>query len=84
MNNDRFYMEQALELAQQAAAEGEVPIGAIITSRTGAIVGTGYNQAETLKCQDQHAEMNAIRSACANLDDCGSMVVLFTSRLSPV
>ena len=66
---DIQYMQQALALAQKAYDLGEVPIGALVVSPTGEILGQGYNQAETKKCQDQHAEINAIRAACANRGD---------------
>ena len=45
------YMERALELAELAAAEGEVPVGAVVVHKpTGAIIGEGYNRREAAKC----------------------------------
>lgn len=66
---DTYYMQLALKEAQKAGERGEVPIGAIIVAPHGEILGVGYNQTETLNCQDQHAEMNAIRQASQKLGD---------------
>lgn len=63
---DREYMLQALELAKQAAAEGEVPIGCVIV-RGDEIVGRGRNRRETGKTALGHAEVEAIADACKNL-----------------
>ena len=63
---DAFYMEQALALARQAAREGEVPVGCVIV-RKGEIVGRGRNRRETDKSALAHAEVEAIRQACAAL-----------------
>ena len=47
MNNDEFYMQKALELAEAAASDGEAPIGAVIVRKSdGEIVGTGRNTRE--------------------------------------
>ena len=63
---DRFYMEAALELAKEAFAEGEVPVGCVIV-RNGEIVGRGRNRRETAKTALGHAEIEAIADACKNL-----------------
>ena len=63
---DRFYMEEALKLAREAAAEGEVPVGCVIV-RNGRIVGRGRNRRETGKTALGHAEIEAIGDACRNL-----------------
>ncbi|MBQ6808078.1 MAG: tRNA adenosine(34) deaminase TadA [Firmicutes bacterium] len=63
---DLFYMQQALKLAEQAAEEDEVPVGAVVVS-DGRLVGRGYNQREQGKDATLHAEMSAIRQACATL-----------------
>ncbi|MGD9738261.1 MAG: nucleoside deaminase [Bauldia sp.] len=59
-------MELALVEAEQAAARGEVPVGAVIV-RDGAVVAAAGNR--TLECRDPtaHAEMIAIRAASATL-----------------
>ena len=63
---DELFMDQALELARQAAAEGEVPVGCVIV-RQGQVVGRGRNRRETAKTALGHAEIEAIADACANL-----------------
>ena len=64
--DDRIYMEAALELAKEAFAEGEVPVGCVIV-RNGEIVGRGRNRRETAKTALGHAEIEAIADACKNL-----------------
>ena len=64
--DDLFYMDAALELAKQAAAEGEVPVGCVIV-RGDEIVGRGRNRRETGKSALAHAEIEAISEACRNL-----------------
>lgn len=59
-------MKYALYLAEMSAAEGEVPVGAIVVC-DGKIVGEGRNRRETVKNALHHAEIEAINSACANL-----------------
>ena len=61
-----FYMAQALELAKEAFAEGEVPVGCVIVRR-GEIVGRGRNRREGDKTALGHAEIEAIADACKNL-----------------
>lgn len=63
---DMQFMEAALELAKEAGAEGEVPVGCVIV-RNGKIVGTGRNRRETAKTALGHAEIEAISDACKNL-----------------
>lgn len=63
---DTVFMQQALELARQAAAEGEVPVGCVIV-RQGQVVGTGRNRRETGRSALAHAEIEAINEACRNL-----------------
>ena len=55
-------MQQALALARQAAASGEVPVGAIVV-RDGLVIGRGYNQPITRHDPTAHAEIMAIRDA---------------------
>ncbi|NVK01188.1 MAG: tRNA adenosine(34) deaminase TadA [Oceanospirillaceae bacterium] len=62
-NNDhRYWMEQALELAAEAAAEGEVPVGALLV-RDGEIIGRGFNRPISGCDPTAHAEINALRDA---------------------
>ena len=63
---DERFMEAALELARQAGAEGEVPVGCVIV-RGDQIVGRGRNRRETDKTALGHAELEAIADACKNL-----------------
>lgn len=64
--DDRYYMDQALALARQAGAEGEVPVGCVIVC-DGNIVGTGRNRREQGKTALGHAEIEAIAQACETL-----------------
>lgn len=63
---DEFYMRQALELAREAAAEGEVPVGAVVVCGD-RIVGRGRNRRELGKNALAHAEVEAIDEACRTL-----------------
>ena len=63
---DIQFMEAALELAREAAADGEVPVGCVIV-RKGEIVGRGRNRRETGKSALAHAEIEAISDACSRL-----------------
>ncbi|MBR1779893.1 MAG: nucleoside deaminase [Oscillospiraceae bacterium] len=64
------YMAEALALARQAAALGEIPVGAVVVrDRDGAIVGRGCNRRETDRDATAHAEVLAIREACQTLGD---------------
>ena len=62
MEQDERYMKDALREARAAAAEDEVPIGAVITCR-GRIIGKGHNMTEKLNDPTAHAEMIAITAA---------------------
>lgn len=75
-----FYMGQALALAKEAAAAGEVPVGCVIV-RNGEVVGRGRNRREEKQAAASHAEMEAIAQANANLgtwrlEDCELYVTL--------
>lgn len=59
---DEIYMQQAIQLAQQAATEDEVPVGAIVV-HGGRVIGGAWNQREQLKDPTAHAEMVAITQA---------------------
>ena len=60
------YMREALALAREAAAHGEVPVGCVIV-RGGEIVGRGRNRREELRAAASHAELEAIADANARL-----------------
>ena len=74
------YMREALALAREAAAAGEVPVGCVIV-REGEIVGRGRNRREEKQATASHAEMEAIAQANRRLgtwrlDDCELYVTL--------
>ena len=60
---DQAYMRAALELAREAARDGEVPVGCVIVC-DGKIVGRGRNRRETGRSALGHAELEAIGQAC--------------------
>jgi len=61
-------MMRALELAAQAAAMGEVPVGAVVVQKsTGRIIGEGYNRREADRSPLAHAEIMAIDAASRTL-----------------
>ena len=61
-------MNEALALAEQAAAEGEIPIGAVIVDREGTIIGRGRNRRQSGDPLG-HAELFAIREAAQAIGD---------------
>jgi tRNA(adenine34) deaminase len=64
---DQIFMRRACTLAQQAASEDEVPVGAVIV-HANRVIGAGYNQRESLNDPTAHAEMIAITQAAAALE----------------
>ncbi len=60
--DDTYCMKQALQLAIKAAAEDEVPVGAVIVLNN-QIIARGYNQVEKLADPTAHAEIIALTSA---------------------
>ncbi len=64
--DDQYFMDQALALAREAMAAGEVPVGCVIV-KDGTIVGRGRNCRETDKTALGHAEVQAIAQACQTL-----------------
>lgn len=63
---DERFMRRALELAEEAARWGEVPVGAVVVE-DGRIVGEGFNRRETWRDGTAHAEMLAIAEASRRL-----------------
>jgi tRNA(adenine34) deaminase len=61
-HTDEFYMAKALELAEQASAAGEVPVGALVV-REGIVIGEGFNQPISSCDPSAHAEIVALRDA---------------------
>ncbi len=73
-------MKEALRQARKAGEEGEIPVGAVVVSN-GRIISKAYNQCERLNDPTAHAEIQAITSACYELqskflEDCDLYVTL--------
>ena len=66
MTDDERYMTLALAQAREAAAEGEIPVGAVVVCR-GRIVAAAHNMTERLGDVTAHAEMLAITSAASTV-----------------
>ena len=62
LSSDENWMRYALQLAQQAALQGEVPVGAVLVQDDN-ILGEGWNQPISLNDPSAHAEMLAMRAA---------------------
>lgn len=60
---DEYFMREALREAELAREADEVPIGAVVVSPQGEIIGRGHNQTEALHDVTAHAEMIALTSA---------------------
>ena len=69
MKNDEYYMSLALALAREAAEQGEVPVGCVIADGDGRVIGTGRNRRIERADATAHAEVEAIRAACAQVGD---------------
>ncbi|MBQ9412120.1 MAG: nucleoside deaminase [Oscillospiraceae bacterium] len=75
------YMRVALDLAVQAAEEGEIPVGCVIADGQGRVIGSGRNSRERSRSVTGHAEIMALEEACRargdwRLDDCTLFVTL--------
>lgn len=66
--DDSKFMGLALDLAREAGAAGEVPVGALIV-RAGEVVGRGFNQPIVRHDPTAHAEVMALRDAAMRLDN---------------
>lgn len=64
--DDNYFMDQALNEANKAYENGEIPVGAVVVMNE-SIIGRGYNQTEQLQDFTAHAEMIAITSATQSL-----------------
>ena len=67
MSDDDVFMQQALALAREAAALGEVPVGAVAVHE-GQIIGSGFNRREVDRNPLAHAELLALDAACKARD----------------
>lgn len=75
------FMELALAQAREAAKAGEVPVGAVLVDAAGAVLAVAHNRVERDMDPTAHAELLAIREACAKrgdarLPDCDLYVTL--------
>ena len=64
--NDELWMTEALNLAREAGAAGEVPVGAVVVL-DGQIIGRGFNQPISRQDPTAHAEVVALRDAATRL-----------------
>ena len=81
MSDRELFMRKALRLAEQAAAQGDVPVGCVVVDASGTVIGRGRNRREERHDATAHAEVEAIREACSargswRLDDCTLYVTL--------
>lgn len=58
------YMTRALDLAREAALDGDVPVGCVVVWEDGSVIGEGRNRREADHDAAAHAEIEAIRMAC--------------------
>ena len=64
-----YFMSLAIELANEAANCGEVPVGCVIVDKNSNIIGRGRNRREENADATAHAEIEAIREACKHMGD---------------
>jgi len=69
MNDQEYYMSIALQLAREAGADGEAPVGCVVVDSYGAVIGRGRNRREKKHSALAHAELEAIEDACNTLGD---------------
>lgn len=67
LETDERYMRMALAEAREAFDRDEVPIGAVVVSPRGMVIGRGHNLTETLADVSAHAEMQAVTAAAMTL-----------------
>jgi tRNA(adenine34) deaminase len=79
---DERWMRLALEQAAQAAALGEVPVGAVAVYE-GRVIGAGFNRKESDQDPTAHAEMIALRAAASHLDNWRLIGVTLYVTLEP-
>ncbi|MDR0328126.1 MAG: tRNA adenosine(34) deaminase TadA [Planctomycetaceae bacterium] len=81
MREDNYFMQMALQEAEAAAGENEVPVGAVIVHGERRVIASDHNRREQLRDPTAHAEMLAITQASEalgswRLDDCTLYVTL--------
>ena len=62
------FMQQAIQLAKEAAEDNDVPVGAVVVNQNGKVIGRGKNEREKNNDPLAHAELIAIRDAAYNLN----------------
>ena len=67
-DQDRFFMESAMELAKESFLQDEVPVGAVVVKEN-KIIGSGRNTVIADNDVSSHAEINALRSASKELNN---------------
>jgi tRNA(adenine34) deaminase len=67
--NDRDWMQLALEQAQLAAEQGEVPVGAVLVDENNQLLASGHNQPISSHDPTAHAEIVTLRRAAENLNN---------------
>lgn len=67
LNDDERYMRMALAEAREAFDSGEVPVGAVVVTANGRVIGRGHNLTEGLSDVTAHAEMQAVTAAAHSL-----------------
>jgi tRNA(adenine34) deaminase len=65
--NDQYWMQQAYEQAFLAQNEGEVPVGAVLVSNEGELLGANRNAVQNSHDPSEHAEVRVIRQAAQQL-----------------
>ena len=81
MQNNEELMRAALDVARIASQTGDVPVGAIVITAEGVVIGKGFNEREANNDPTAHAEIVAIRNAASRLqksrlDGCTLIVTL--------
>lgn len=81
MQNNEELMRLALDVARIAPSAGDVPVGALVITAEGIVIGTGFNEREANNDPTAHAEIIAIRNAASRLqksrlDGCTLIVTL--------
>lgn len=81
MQNNEELMRLALDVARIAPSAGDVPVGALVITAEGVVIGTGFNEREANNDPTAHAEIVAIRNATSRLqksrlDGCTLIVTL--------
>jgi len=69
MVDHEHYMKIALELAREAGADGEAPVGCVVVDGSGVVIGRGRNRREMSRSALAHAELEAIEDACKAVGD---------------